>query len=499
MSDWRVANHYGHGAGRIAMPGIRHRHPATPDGLITGMKRAFDEAHGERNWLSHIVTLTPFVLFGLFIASNIALQMILEQKDHTSVEIVMLDFSELAPLPEKEPPPPPEPIVQKLAQAQPPPIPEPVARPQPQPRKPKPVEVAKLKPPPPIEITPPPPVPVIKPPTPIAKRAIPKPTARPRPRPKPQIRMDNLAMAPPPKAQPQSQTRRVKRDVETARRKVDLRPVAPVPTEAPTPTREVRPQRLAVQSQPRRTSRPAPIAPAMSSTPDLPSEAPVATRKHFTVAADSKSSRRPASDTALVPLAASDPQTFNEAPTPTRQYTVAAPKRRNSPPPTTSPAFQPTPALASDSTAATRSTRRAPQAAPQSRSSNVNLASVSVPTSRSNASTSPAAMDPEASTRSERVDALGSHSRSASADPSLQGVSLGSLAACITDAEEDSLKRKLVAAVTTQDVCMSHAGTYRFVETKNLNAFLMWIERAPSRAKADRCVELQLALDCLAQ
>jgi len=108
-------------------------------------------------------------------------------------------------------------------------------------------------------------------------------------------------------------------------------------------------------------------------------------------------------------------------------------------------------------------------------------------------------MDAEASTRTERVEALASQTRSTAADPSLKGVSLGSLAACVTDAEEDSLKRKLVAAVTTQDECISSAGTYRFVETKNLNAFLMWIERAPSRREADRCVELRLALDCLAR
>jgi hypothetical protein len=54
-----------------------------------------------------------------------------------------------------------------------------------------------------------------------------------------------------------------------------------------------------------------------------------------------------------------------------------------------------------------------------------------------------------------------------------------------------------MSAVTTQRECISAAGRYRFVETKNLNAFLMWIERAPSRVEADRCVELGLALDCL--
>jgi len=74
---------------------------------------------------------------------------------------------------------------------------------------------------------------------------------------------------------------------------------------------------------------------------------------------------------------------------------------------------------------------------------------------------------------------------------------LGSLAACVSEREEDALKQKLVAAVTTQKECVSRAGTYRFVETKNLNSFLIWIDRAPSRKEADRCVELQLALECL--
>ena len=45
--------------------------------------------------------------------------------------------------------------------------------------------------------------------------------------------------------------------------------------------------------------------------------------------------------------------------------------------------------------------------------------------------------------------------------------------------------------------CASAAGRYRFVETKNLNAFLMRIERAPTRRATDRCIELRLALECL--
>ena len=56
----------------------------------------------------------------------------------------------------------------------------------------------------------------------------------------------------------------------------------------------------------------------------------------------------------------------------------------------------------------------------------------------------------------------------------------------------------MLAAAPSGSECQSEAGRYRFVETKNLNAFLLSIERAASRPEADRCVELRLALECLA-
>ena len=79
----------------------------------------------------------------------------------------------------------------------------------------------------------------------------------------------------------------------------------------------------------------------------------------------------------------------------------------------------------------------------------------------------------------------------------LEGVTLGSLASCVSDREEDVLKQRLLVAVGSREECVSAAGRYRFVETRNLNAFLMWIDRAPHRGEADRCVELSLALECL--
>jgi hypothetical protein len=80
---------------------------------------------------------------------------------------------------------------------------------------------------------------------------------------------------------------------------------------------------------------------------------------------------------------------------------------------------------------------------------------------------------------------------------SLEGVALGSLASCVSDRDEDALKQRLLSVVGGRAECVSAAGRYRFVETRNLNAFLMWIERAPHRGEADRCVELALALECL--
>jgi len=89
--------------------------------------------------------------------------------------------------------------------------------------------------------------------------------------------------------------------------------------------------------------------------------------------------------------------------------------------------------------------------------------------------------------------------QAARAEPNqkLRGVPLGSLAACRTDRLEDDLKQQVLGAVGNREECASSAGHYFFVETKNLNAFLMWIERAPGRAEGDRCAELSFALSCL--
>jgi hypothetical protein len=100
----------------------------------------------------------------------------------------------------------------------------------------------------------------------------------------------------------------------------------------------------------------------------------------------------------------------------------------------------------------------------------------------------------------ERVVRTAAREETTAAAPkqAFQGVPLGSLAACVSDREEDGLKLEVMKAAGARTSCSSRAGNYRFVETKNLNAFLMWIERNPSRKAADRCIELRLALECLA-
>jgi hypothetical protein len=82
-------------------------------------------------------------------------------------------------------------------------------------------------------------------------------------------------------------------------------------------------------------------------------------------------------------------------------------------------------------------------------------------------------------------------------EPSVRGVPLASLAACVSDRLEDTLKQKVVVAARDRAHCESPAGRYHFVETKNVNAFLMGIERGIQRKPGDRCAELARALDCL--
>ena len=104
---------------------------------------------------------------------------------------------------------------------------------------------------------------------------------------------------------------------------------------------------------------------------------------------------------------------------------------------------------------------------------------------------------PPASARATRNEPTFSSGYRSEPDARLEGVALSALAACVSDREEDRLKLDVLERVSRPTECVSPAGRYRFVETKNLNAFLMWIERSPRRAPTDRCGELRRAIDCL--
>ena len=130
----------------------------------------------------------------------------------------------------------------------------------------------------------------------------------------------------------------------------------------------------------------------------------------------------------------------------------------------------------------------------RSRASGVSVASLAAPAARA-----PDAPQTAPAPRVARAAPEKARAGRASGDSQrLASVPLAALAACVSDREEDDLKLQVVSRVGGARECVSEAGRYRFVETKNLNAFLMSIERAPSRKQTDRCIELRLALECLA-
>jgi hypothetical protein len=181
---------------------------------------------------------------------------------------------------------------------------------------------------------------------------------------------------------------------------------------------------------------------------------------------------------------------------------VVAPPARPRPAPSFDLGAPAAPGLANEPTprvASARATTAAPVSArPSARSVARPPASLALPA----LSASAPVRDPGAEPTPSRVaarDPAPTSSGSRSNDPKLRGVALGSLASCMSDKQEDDLKQQLVALVGEPAECVSSAGRYRFVETRNLNAFSLWVERAPARPAGDRCVELTHALACVRQ
>lgn len=93
-----------------------------------------------------------------------------------------------------------------------------------------------------------------------------------------------------------------------------------------------------------------------------------------------------------------------------------------------------------------------------------------------------------------------------SSGPALDGwqeVPLDELPDCSPAGRQDLLKKRILLAVPFQQECSHQGGSYRFVETRNLGAFLMWSRPNPGRMAGqprdrDACDVLERALACLA-
>jgi len=346
----------------------------------------------------------------------------------------------LQPLPE---PPPPEPVV--VAKAEPPPKPPPVKKPEPPKRRepaPKPVQVARALPKPVL------PPPVAPEPAPMWKQA---PIAPPPPRP----------VQPPPPA--------------PARRPppvvVDMPKPAPVLAEATQPDTRTEWKPVALPDKPAPARAPAPkvsidaVTAAPQPAADTPPPARVASLPPGVPGPKRPPANMPVMKPVALPAAAAVPDAVADA-------APASTLARSAVPSPSAPVV----------------TRRPPPTK--------GLAMPGLSADRANAPLAASATDTHDYTRPGVTAPPPPEARS-QPNEKLRGVPLGSLAACRTDRLEDDLKQQVLGAVGNRGECSSSAGHYRFVETKNLNAFLMWIERAPGRAEGDRCAELSYALACL--
>ena len=437
--SWRVREHYGFGAGNVQLSAEPHYVAHRSLQFLPSLRDAGRDFY---------TTSLPPLILAVFMFTTLFVT-VSTDRGYTDLEVVMIG-SESLPLAEETPEP--EPVIPE-------PEPEPVPEKKPEPppvqkiakKKPEPPKVAKPKPPKP----PPPPVKRI-----ARQKPKPVPKARPKAPPKPVVKPDFQKLAMAPKPAPPPPVRRGNRVREqVAKPKMALAPLAAAPkleTES-----DSRPRRFAAVRAPTKSSRPkADLGPPIAARRlDAPSPAapPARTRRSAPQnAADRRVAKVKFAGGALAP-AAPAPEEPSSARRSRTQPQPNATRRRAAPPPMEMAAAAPSAPTMKLSSSASRSADR---------------------------------------DRTERIASQRKRSDH-TAGKRLAGVPLASLAACVSDAEEDALKRRLLAAVTTQRECVSRAGTYRFVETKNLNAFLMTIERAAGRPVADRCEELQYALTCV--
>lgn len=453
MSSWRVERHYGFGAARIPIQPEPHRvaeiglaegvgilvGELTEGGVVATLRRAAGEASA--------------IGLSLLILAAVVVTLMRDYSDVSSIEVVLLET--VVPRPVT--------IIDEVEES-------------------VPVEIAKPEPPKRVAPRPkPPPPPVVKP--------------KPKSRPKPVIPRIARVEAPKP-ALLEKPARAVReRPAAIARPRVAIEAARPKPSPttprsdriARTPVGRTNPAHLVPRLAPRLD---APAAPAIA-LPPLAEQREAPPRRVFRVASAKPAPGPPPRALPEIALAshpiATPPTTRGPRPARTSGPRPTAPRPPRGPAATLS---APSVAMASRVPAATprraarpaRATavRRAPRpAAPFAAVTPLLEPTMPTPASR------PGRAAPDLP-RGPTGDPIG-----------VAGVPLGELASCLSDREEDRLKQAVVAAVTTQAECVSSKGTYRFVETKNLNAFLMWIDRDPARSVADRCVELGYALECL--
>lgn len=436
---------YGFGSARVALrptPVRRRPVPSLREGW-RAMQREEGDVIVRRVSLSLLRASVPAVaalVVSLFLAS-----LLRERQDTSTVEIVA--FEEPAP---PEAPAPPE----EIAEQPPEPEPEPVPAAVPPPPAPKP-EIVAARPP--------------------------EPRARPKPAPEP-----------PPRAPAPEPPRR-----EPVRPPPRIEPVAPpVLAKASPPPEPARAQRSPAPAPAPAHSAP-PVAFAAAALPREPAldDAP-APRRTTAFAAARPSDTRPRVDLAApAPVADLDDL---EAPAARGAHLPTVPTPRS--PAHSAPALDFAAAALPGAPETPRrdsaARRPVPTAPPPRRRERGNPAALGLPAAPTGDPGPPAAEAPLP--RSARAAAPAPSASVHREEPALRGVPLASLDACVSDRQEDALKQRVVAAAEERSRCESAAGRFHFVETKNVNAFLMWIERAPGRKMGDRCAELLHALDCLA-
>jgi len=448
MSHWRVQRHYGFGAGRIAIQPEAHR--AGRASVRVGLAAIGEELTdgGPLASLRRLGSELPALLLGLLILSAFIVTLARDHSDRSAIEVVVLQDPP-DPIPVEEPEPVVEPVEAEVAVEPSAPVEVRVEEPVEPPVEPRVAEVVVPR----------------RPEPPPAPRPAPKAIPRPRP-----------ALPPPPVRE---------RAVEPPIERLAERP--PVPSRIPAPPKP----RMAIEPVPSEAGRMQP-----ETSPPAPS------RRTRLAAARPSPSPSPRVSREIRPSAPAAPDVVAPpAPRPpSRSFRVAtpaaAPGERARPrpglaPPAVAPAAAALPRTQPASGGPVARAERRPVPRVETRPA-PRLAAVPARVPERSAPPPPslpnrvqrAAADPSAAETGDR--------------PGLAGVPLGDLAACVSDREEDRLKQAVVAAVTTQDECVSRSGRYRFVQTRNLNAFLMWIDRAPGRSVEDRCGELRNALQCLA-